>query len=153
MYQAKTCEIINQRSETEKCRHSNIRDTNFSRTRRGKKEENSGWTRGKGGRADLCCVVSASTPSSVPVEREQREKGEMFLLQFLCLICNRPISSATIPAGQLTNGRTFLKLGRIGEGIYAISHSRLCLSRKFSTASKDINFSGTPCRCYLLAMI
>lgn len=69
---------------------------------------------GKEGSKDLCCVLSASIPSSDPGEREQREKGEMFLLQFLCLICNRPISLATVPAGQLTSGGTLLKLRRTG---------------------------------------
>ena len=67
---------------------------------------------------DLCCVLSASIPSSDPGEREQGEKktGEMFLLQCFCLICNRPISLASIPAGHLTSGGTLLKLKRTGRG-------------------------------------
>lgn len=69
----------------------------------------------------LCCVFSASVPSSDPGERELREKREVFLLQCLCLICNRPISLASIPARQLTNGGTLLKLRRTGKA-RALSH-------------------------------
>lgn len=107
---------------------------------------------------DLCCVLSASIPSSDPGERVQREKGEMFPLQFLCLICNRPISLATVPAGQLTSGGTLLKLRRAGRKTCAASLGQPSLSFKVSdchtwTASKDINFSHMLCWCYLFVAI
>lgn len=113
---------------------------------------------GKGGREDLCCVLSASIPLSDPGEREQREKGEMFLVQFLCLICNRPIS---IPAGQLTNGSLLLKLRRTGgkkNPTVSVSHRQRPPSLNVSdchtwTASKDFNFSRALCWYYLFAVI
>lgn len=113
---------------------------------------------GKEGRGDVCCVLSTSIPSGDPGEGEQTEKGEMFLLQFLCLICNRPISLASIPAGQLTSSGTLLKLRRTG-GQHVPYHtdSSPHLSKPSDchtwTASKDINFSRAPCRCYLFAVI
>lgn len=125
---------------------------------RGEQEKNQRGMQGKGGGGDLCCVLSASIPSSDPGEGKQRERGEMFLLQCLCLICNRPISLASIPAGQLTNGGTLFKLRRTGGKTRAVSHRLHSPSLKVSdchtwTASKDIHFSSAPCRCYLFAVI
>lgn len=105
----------------------------------------------------LCCFVSASILSSEPGKWEQRKKGEVVLLPRLCQICNMPISLASIPARQLTNGGTLLKLRKmvLTPALSHRQHSTLlkisdCYTRNDST---DIHFLSVPCQCYLFAVI
>lgn len=93
----------------------------------------------------LCCVVGISIPSSDAGEWKQRHKEDFFLLQCLCLNCSRPISSARLPVGLMTNGSTIFELRRTG---------KTCALSQWQhwTASKDINFSSVPCQCYLFAV-
>lgn len=66
---------------------------------------------------EICAELLALESPGVMLVSEDRERereGEIVLLQYPQLICNRPISSASVPEGQLTNGGAGLKLGKTG---------------------------------------
>lgn len=111
-------------------------------------------------------MVCSLVPLRDSGEQVQGEKRRASVLQFLCLICNRLISLATIPAGQLTNGGGNLKLRekhRLRKRNVSCQKDTVFLSfvpyllesliAIHEPASKDINFLGTTCRCYLSARI